>query len=120
MNKRQIGTEYEEMAARYLAQSGCEILARNFRCRFGEIDLVASDGTGLVFVEVKYRKSRANGLPEEAVSPSKMRTISRVADFYRARYRVPDTVPCRFDVIAIEGQKIRHHKNAFPYMGSGF
>ena len=120
MNKRQIGAEYEEAAARYLAADGYEILARNFRCRFGEIDLVAWKGAGLVFVEVKYRKNRSKGLPEEAVSQQKMKTISRVADYYRARYRVPDTVPCRFDVIAIEGDAIRHYRDAFPYMGMGY
>lgn len=117
MNRRQIGSEYEKEAARYLEQNGYVILARNFRCRIGEIDLVASEGGGLVFVEVKYRKNRRNGLPEEAVSGKKMQTISRVADYYRVRYRVPESVPCRFDVIAVEGEEIRHYKDAFPYMG---
>lgn len=120
MNKRRIGAEYEDAAARYLEAKGYEILARNFRCRAGEIDLIASEGRGLVFVEVKYRRSRQNGLPEEAVSRTKMRTIARVADYYRVRYQVPDTVSCRFDVIAIEGEEIRHYRDAFPYLGPGF
>lgn len=107
------------MAADYLEKRGFTVLCRNFRCRSGEIDLVARDGRTLVFVEVKYRRSGGTGLPEEAVSPRKMRTISRVADFYRVRFQVPENVPCRFDVIAIEGTSVRYYRDAFPYMGAG-
>ena len=117
MNRRERGTRYEELAADYLEHSGMPVTARNFRCRFGEIDLIARDGRTLVFVEVKYRTNASSGLPEEALSVSKQRTISKAADFYRVRYKIRSDIPCRFDVIAFEGDVLRHYKNAFPYMG---
>ena len=73
MNKRRVGSVYEEKAAEYLEKDGYRILKRNFYCRSGEIDLIASGKEGsdsvLVFVEVKYRFSDSIGLPEEAVTP---------------------------------------------------
>lgn len=116
MNRRERGTRYEELAADYLEHSHMYVIERNFRCRYGEIDLVARDAGALVFVEVKYRTDASSGLPEEALSFSKRRTISRVADFYRVRYKIRSDTPCRFDVIAFEGQTLRHYKNAFSYI----
>ena len=116
MNRRERGTRYEELAAEYLEHSHMHVIARNFRCRYGEIDLVAKDAGALVFVEVKYRTDASSGLPEEALSFSKRRTISRVADFYRVRYKTRSDTPCRFDVIAFEGETLRHYKNAFSYI----
>jgi putative endonuclease len=115
MNKRSVGAQYEKIAAEHLETLGLRVLTQNFRCRYGEVDLIAKDGQTLVFAEVKYRKNQKNGFPEEAVSRSKMQTISRVADYYRLRRQVPEETPVRFDVIAIEGSTIRYHKNAFPY-----
>lgn len=112
-NKRKIGAEYEACAAEFLQQKGYRILERNFRCRQGEIDLIAQKGEFLCFVEVKYRKSAAFGHPEEAVSYTKQAKIRRVAEFYLVYRKLPMDSPCRFDVIAVEGQEIRHIKNAF-------
>ncbi len=115
MNKRAIGADYEEKAAQWLTEEGYEILCRNFRSSYGEIDLVARQGNCLVFVEVKYRKSRGSGCPEEAVSRDKQIRICRTADYYRARNRISEAVPCRFDVLAIEKETVRHYVDAFPY-----
>ena len=115
MNKRQLGSEKEEKAARFLAGQGLKILELNFRNRFGEIDIIAKDGQYTVFVEVKYRKTAASGHPEEAVNFYKARKISRVADHYRIYRKLPDDTMFRFDVVAIEGENIRWHKNAFLY-----
>ncbi|MGN0362778.1 MAG: YraN family protein [Bilifractor sp.] len=121
MNKRRTGSGYELMAARYLEDNGYVILRQNFRCRMGEIDLIARDEASeqhcIVFVEVKYRRNAGSGLPEEAVHAQKQQRICRVADYFRLQYRIPWDTPCRFDVIAIEGQQLRHHTNAFPYCG---
>lgn len=117
MNKRAVGSEKEETAAQFLAAQGYRILERNFRCRTGEIDLIAQDGEYLVFLEVKYRSGNEMGLPEEAVTFQKQRTISRVALYYLTTKRHRTDVPCRFDVVAIAGDKIRLHKNAFSYQG---
>lgn len=113
MNRRQTGTAYEEMAARWLAEQGYEILERNFHCRQGEIDLIARDGRYLVFIEVKYRRDGQLGHPLEAVGIYKQRKISGAAVYYCHRYQIPDSQACRFDVISILGNEIKHIKNAF-------
>ena len=113
MNKRSLGTAWEEQAAEFLKREGCEILERNFRGRRGEIDLIVRDGRYLVFVEVKYRKNADSGFPEEAVDYRKQRIISRVAQEYLLKKRLSGATPCRFDVGAICGERVRHIKNAF-------
>ena len=66
-NKRQTGAKYEQAAGFYLEQQGYEIIEYNYRCRFGEIDIIAKDGSYLVFCEVKYRSCKGKGSPLEAV-----------------------------------------------------
>ena len=117
MNKRQIGTEYEDLAATYLERRGIRIIMRNFRCRSGEIDLIGTDEDGtVVFAEVKYRTTGSKGAPEEAVTVSKRRTIIKVAEYFLLTNDLPEDTPCRFDVVAIEGDEIRHYENAFGSM----
>lgn len=98
-------------------QQGYEIVAYNFRCRYGEIDIIAREGEYLVFVEVKYRKNANSGNPFEAVDRKKQRVISRVASYYCLTHGYGETTPCRFDVVAILGEKIEVLKNAFEYRG---
>ncbi|MCR4843246.1 MAG: YraN family protein [Eubacterium sp.] len=117
INKRALGTAKEQMAADYLRGEGFTIVEMNFRCRFGEVDIISKDGDTLVFVEVKYRSRPSAGFPSEAVNLKKQKTISKVADFYRVRYGVDGATPCRFDVVSILGEEIRHIKNAFEYIG---
>ncbi len=114
-NRRKIGTAYEERAAEHLRDLGYRILERNFRCRLGEIDLIAEEAGVLVFLEVKYRKSSQFGNPAEAVTPAKQKTICRVADFYRMSRGISESCSCRFDVAAIMGEKVQVYKDAFPY-----
>lgn len=112
MNKREVGTIYEQLAASYLEGMGYEIVKANYRCPLGEIDLVAKDGTYLVFVEVKYRKNLAAGSPLEAVTARKQQTIRRVAQWYLAEQHL-ENMPVRFDVAGILGEKITIIKDAF-------
>ena len=114
MNKRKIGTVYEDAAAAFLEREGCRILEHGFRCRGGEIDLIARDGKYLVFAEVKYRAGKGSGSGPEAVDMRKQLRISKAALFYLARYQIPPDTPCRFDVIAIDGGKMRRIRGAFP------
>ena len=116
MNRRQTGTVYEEMAARWLSEQGYEILERNFYCRQGEIDLIARDGRYLVFVEVKYRENNRGGHPLEAVDAGKRRRICRTADYYCLRHGYGEDTPCRFDVVGITGEELIHIPNAFEYV----
>ena len=120
MNNRAVGTAYEEAAATRLASMGYRILEHSFRCREGEIDLVARDGACLVFVEVKYRRTGCMGHPLEAVTPAKQRRICRVSDVYRMRHRIPSDMQVRYDVAAVLDQDIQVVQNAFPYRGRGF
>lgn len=116
MNKRKTGADYEEKAARWLAERGFQILERNFCCRQGEIDLVARDGSCLVFVEVKYRRNRHTGHPAEAVDVRKQRKIARTAAYYCYKNRIPETQSCRFDVMSILGHEVEYIRNAFDYI----
>ena len=113
MNKRTIGKEREDQACAFLEEQGMVILERNFFSRQGEIDVIARDGSYVVFVEVKYRKQGSAGHPEEAVNYRKIERIRRTAMFYLVRHGLPENTPVRFDVVAIEGEEFRHYENAF-------
>lgn len=115
-NKRQVGAQYEKTAGEYLVSCGYEILEYNFRCRMGEIDIIARDGEYLVFCEVKYRRGGAMGHPLEAVGPRKQQVISRCALWYLATRHLAGAL-CRFDVVGIEDEEIILIKNAFEYAG---
>ena len=117
MNTRKIGTEKEEIACKYLIQNGVRIKERNFRCRFGEIDIIGYDREYLVFFEVKYRQGDSMGSAVEAVEYRKQQKICRVSDYYRMIHHCPTDTPVRFDVIAIDGDSIRWIRNAFDYCG---
>lgn len=115
-NRRRIGGRYERIAGEYLISRGYKILEYNFRCRTGEIDIIARDGEYLVFCEVKYRGSPAMGHPSEAVGVRKQQVISQCAAYYLMKRRLTE-VPCRFDVVCVEGGEIILIKNAFEYAG---
>lgn len=115
-NKRKIGTEKEQLAGAYLEEIGYEIIEYNFRCKRGEIDIIAKDGEYLVFCEVKYRSCSGSGTPFEAVDYKKQRTISRCALFYITKKHL-EYLPCRFDVVGVTERGIEVLKNAFDYIG---
>ena len=95
-----VGREGEAEAAKLLRRSGYRVLARNYRCRHGEIDIVAFEGGEYVFVEVKTRRTDGMGSALDAVTPAKQRRIARVAEQYLAERGIEDR-PCRFDVVAM-------------------
>lgn len=114
MNRRAVGAHFEELAAAYLEAQGFVILERNYRCRQGEIDLVAREKETVVFVEVKYRRGNAYGAPEEAVHAAKQQRIRRVAQWYLLEQQLPAETCCRFDVVAVDGDdSLTHYRNAF-------
>jgi putative endonuclease len=117
-NKR-VGIQGEEIAANYLIARGYRILERNFRCKGGEVDIIARDpgDKSLAFVEVKARRSLTYGVPQLAVTPFKQRQISKAALTWISKNRLHD-VNARFDVLAIllhtDGRhQIEHIVNAF-------
>lgn len=117
-NYRETGTAMEERAAQELTGRGYHIIERNFRCRSGEIDIIARHNGYLVFVEVKYRKNAQKGSAAEAVTFKKQQTICRVADYYMMTHcrKIPS---CRFDVVALDGDECVVYENAFDYIPKG-
>ena len=116
-DRQTLGKQGEELACRELRRRGYAVLARRYRTRFGEIDIVCEDHQTIVFVEVKARRTKKYGEAIEALSFSKRRRIGAMAlDYLAWTGRVND--PCRFDVVAIDGlgtraQTIRVVTDAF-------
>ncbi len=99
--RKGLGRTGERLAAEALTRRGYHILERNFRCCYGEIDLIAEDGHELVFVEVKTRRGTAFGRPEEAVTPRKQRKLVEIATYYLDLYACADRA-WRVDVVAVQ------------------
>ncbi len=112
MNKKIKGVVGEDLATNYLVKNKYKIIARNYKCACGEIDIVALDKNTLVFIEVKTRTSQVFGLPREAVNKPKQKHITKSAQYFRQEYNV-FSLEMRFDVIEILDEKINHIKNAF-------
>lgn len=112
-NKRKLGSRYEQMAADFLTKQGLTVIEKNYRCRYGEIDLIVRDGRYLVFTEVKYRSSKRKGDPAEAVDSHKQQRILQTARYYLYSRRYGEETPCRFDVVSILGGEIHWIRNAF-------
>ena len=108
---RRRGAWGEDLAAEYLEGKGYRITARGWRCRFGELDIVAEGGGFLCFVEVKLRTSEDFGAPSQAVNRTRMQRYINVARFYFSGREMSCTV--RFDIIEVEGDKINHIISAF-------
>ena len=94
------GAAAEALAASYLAARGLTVVHRNYRCRGGEIDLVARDGEMLVFVEVRLRRNRAFGTAAESITAAKRRRLRLAARHYLAR--LGHEPPCRFDAVLLD------------------
>lgn len=117
MEKSRVGKNKEALASSYLKKNGCVILESNYRSKFGEIDLIVKEQNTISFVEVKYRSTKEAGFAQEAVTYSKMRKICKTADCYIMKKALRENQYFRFDVVAINGEKIEWIKNAFEYIG---
>ncbi len=117
MKRRETGNLGEKLAAEFLQKRGYRIVQSNYRCPEGEVDIVARYKNCLVFVEVRTKRSREFGSPEESITPAKMDKLRRVAAHYRQAH---DDIPAswRIDVVAIEldrqnqPRRIEHIENA--------
>ena len=115
------GRRGEDLACRHLEAQGYQILERNYRCRLGEIDIIARRGDLTVFIEVKTRTGPGHGAGHEAVTFTKRQRVIRAAESYAAARRLSD-MPIRFDVISVdlgpEGPKVRHDPGSFDSRGA--
>ena len=118
-NARRLGQWGEQLVAEHLRRQGWTVVTRNFRCRMGELDIVAKNDQYIIFVEVKLRKDDRFGSACEAVTPSKQRKLRITAQFYLVSH--PTQLQPRFDVIEIYAPQgtstakpeIIHWENAF-------
>ncbi len=117
---RSLGRFGESVASRLLGQKGYHVIARNWTCDGGEVDLVAMHGTSLVFVEVKTRRGAGSLAPEMAVDLEKQRRLRRVGRAFRASHPLLPHDTVRFDVVAVSLTRrdcitdVRHFTDAFP------
>lgn len=107
---KQIGDAGEEAAVRHLSAEGLKVLARNFRVKGGEIDIVCRDGAATVFVEVRRRAGDRYGGAAYSITPTKQRRLILAARHWLARY---GETACRFDCILIDDEKLEWIKDAF-------
>lgn len=112
MSNKAVGIRGEALAAKYLESKDYEIIKKNYKNDYGEIDIIAAHNGYLVFVEVKTRSTLEFGFPSEAVDAHKRRKISQVASVYIRSKKLYD-LPVRFDVIEICGEEINHIEDAF-------
>lgn len=111
--ERNTGDAAEDQAVSYLSAKGLRAISRNYRCKFGEIDLIAEEGDTLVFVEVRYRKNDYFGSALESVTVKKQRKIITTARYYLAEKKLGESRPIRFDVVGITENETQWIKNAF-------
>ncbi len=108
---KQVGDEYEQRAAQFLSRRGLEVLVRNYRCRCGEIDLIARQDEYLVFVEVRARRNPRFATAAASVDYRKQQRLLRTAQFFLQRHTKLAKLPCRFDVITFQPRQSTTSEN---------
>ncbi len=112
LTRVQTGAQYEELAMQFLLRKGLTLIARNYRCQAGELDLVMEERGALIIVEVRYRKNNCYGSALESVTYSKQARIRTATKHYIVKHKINQ--PIRFDVVAITGDAHPEWvKNAF-------
>ncbi|MGH8212386.1 MAG: YraN family protein [Rhodanobacteraceae bacterium] len=109
MNARAAGALFENHALARLQRAGLRVLARNFNTRFGELDLVMRDGDALVFVEVRYRRHGVFGGGAASVGTAKRERLMKAAQLFLQAHPQLTALPCRFDVLAFDGEPDAPH-----------
>jgi len=110
------GTKYERLAEKHLLKNGLKLIARNYSCRLGEIDLIMRDHHAIVFVEVRYRKTDTFGSAQESINNTKQAKLVKTALLYMQQHKLFDST-CRFDTVTFDTheckQPINWIKSAF-------
>ncbi|OIZ98311.1 YraN family protein [Rickettsiella grylli] len=102
MNTKKLGHHIESLVQDYLCRQKLKRITRNFRCRFGEIDLIMKDKNVLVFIEVRYRQSLQFGNSLESIHTIKQTKIMKTAEYYLLSQRLSEKIACRFDVVGVK------------------
>lgn len=122
-DKKELGILGERIAERFLLAKGYKVLDKNFKTKWGEIDLVAKKKKGIVFVEVKTIRKKQGFAAEDEISRKKKMQLRKMAQIYLAQKRMPPETLCQIDILAIEigrdfkRAKIKHFKNAIEDTG---
>ncbi|MFJ5447038.1 YraN family protein [Methylobacillus methanolivorans] len=103
---KQLGDDAEALAANYLQSQGLSLLARNYRCRFGEIDLIMQQGSSIVFVEVRMRSQTRFGGAAASINVPKQQKLIRTAEHFLQQHG--NQAPCRFDAVLLTGLNTNH------------
>ncbi|NOR80657.1 MAG: YraN family protein [Methyloprofundus sp.] len=112
LTRAQKGTQYEDLALKFLLAQGLKLITRNYRCKCGELDLLMDEKGALVIVEVRYRKNNRYGSALESVTKTKQARIIAATKYYIVTHKIDQ--PIRFDVLAITGEsRPEWVKNAF-------
>ena len=119
--KQEKGRRAEQIAADYLTELGYRIVKRNYRCKLGEVDLIARDGDEVVFVEVRSRYAKGYPDPAYSVDYRKQKKIAQVAEFFLVKH-FKNMPTARFDValVTLEDSSVDHIRDAFTVDGDSF
>ena len=121
MDARDIGKHFEDLALAYLKAHGLALVARNFNCRFGEVDLILREGETIVFAEVRYRGTSVRGGGTASVGAAKRAKLIHAAQTWLQQNPRYATQPCRFDVVGcsatLERPQFEWTRNAFDAFG---
>lgn len=115
MRNKIVGSLKEDIAAKYMLDNGFEILEQNYKCKIGEIDIIAKKDNIIRFVEVKYRKNKAYGGANYAISQKKLQKIYNVANFYIMTNNIQNNF-FSFDAVMINGEEIQYIDNIYQNM----
>lgn len=108
-----IGEESERLAQSFLEKKGLELVEKNYRCRYGEIDLIMRNKQCLVFIEVRYRKTNLYGNAAQSITPSKIKKITHTAHHFLNEQSSYAHLSKRFDFVGITGEQLEWIENAF-------
>lgn len=101
LSNKKLGKQIEDLICFYLSRQKLKLIARNYTCRYGEIDLIMRDKTTLVFIEVRYRQNFKFGSSLETVNLAKQNKIIKTAEYYLQSHDLSEKISCRFDVIGV-------------------
>jgi putative endonuclease len=106
IDTKKLGQQAEDLVCHYLQKQKLKLVARNYSCRYGEIDLIMRDKTSLVFIEVRYRQNSYFGSGLETINLTKQNKVIKTAEYYLLTHHLSEKVACRFDVVGVKSNAL--------------